>query len=176
MNNCHFTLKKLEKITAARNSDRVIALRKAIIEQFQSMEDLDFAKNCVFVDEAGFNLHTQRNFGRSLKRKSAKAVIPTGKGVTFTISGAISQAGIIDISVKKPEAVSAKKRKADGKEVKVNGKVGTRTEHYLSYLSNVMDVMDKNGMKGHYIVMDNAPIHKPRVIRRVVEERGYKCL
>ncbi|KAL1925911.1 hypothetical protein VTP01DRAFT_7250 [Rhizomucor pusillus] len=122
------------------------------------MEDLDFAKNCVFVDEAGFNLHTQRNFGRSLKRKSAKAVIPT------------------DISVKKPEAVSAKKRKADGKEVKVNGKVGTRTEHYLSYLSNVMDVMDKNGMKGHYIVMDNAPIHKPRVIRRVVEERGYKCL
>jgi hypothetical protein len=34
VNNCHFTLKRLEKITAVRKSDRVIALRKAIIEQF----------------------------------------------------------------------------------------------------------------------------------------------
>ncbi|PHZ08461.1 uncharacterized protein RHIMIDRAFT_76390 [Rhizopus microsporus ATCC 52813] len=79
------------------------------------MEGLYFAKSCVFIDEAGFNLHTQRKFGRSLKGKSAK-------GVTFTILAAISQAGTIDISVKKPEVTSAKKRKADGREVKVNAR------------------------------------------------------
>ncbi|ORE09136.1 hypothetical protein BCV72DRAFT_223861 [Rhizopus microsporus var. microsporus] len=39
-----------------------------------------------------------------------------------------------------------------------------------------MSVMDKNGMKGHYIVIDNASIHKLKVIRRVIEERDYKCL
>lgn len=32
----NITLKKLEKIPAARNSDRVIALPKAIIEQYKS--------------------------------------------------------------------------------------------------------------------------------------------
>lgn len=59
VNNCYFTLKS-EKTTAVRDSDRAIALRKAIIEQFQSMKDLNFIKKCIFVDKAGFNLHTEK--------------------------------------------------------------------------------------------------------------------
>lgn len=140
------------------------------------MKDLDFAKNYVFTDEAGFNLHTLRNFGRSFQGKPAKGTIPTGKGVTFTILYAVSQAGIIDIWVKKTRNSFSEKRKTDGKEIKVNGKFGTRTEHSLSYLSNVLNVRDKNGMKGHYIVMDNTPIRKPKVIWELIEERDYKCL
>ena len=58
----------------------------------------------------------------------------------------------------------------------VSGRVGTRTEHFLAYISNVMDVLDKNDMKGLYLVMDNAPIHSPVKIRDLVESRGYKCL
>jgi hypothetical protein len=53
--------------------------------------DLDFARNCVFIDEAGFNLHTQRNHGRSRKGAPAKGIVPTEKGITFTLLGAISQ-------------------------------------------------------------------------------------
>ncbi|KAI8977667.1 hypothetical protein BDF20DRAFT_942795, partial [Mycotypha africana] len=79
----NITLKKLVKIPAARNSDRVIALRKAIVEQYKSDADMDFSKNCVFIDEAGFNLHTQRNHGRSLKGTPANGTVPTGKGVTI---------------------------------------------------------------------------------------------
>ncbi|KAG1152233.1 hypothetical protein G6F37_002253 [Rhizopus arrhizus] len=172
----NITLKKLEKIPAARNSDRVIALRKAIIEQYKSDTDMYFSKHCIFIDEAGFNLHTQRNHGRSLKGTPAKSTVPTGKGVTFTILGVISQAGIISIGVKKPELASSKKRKADGKEVKINGKVGTRTEHFLVYLTNVMNTLDKNNIKSQYIVTNNAPIHKPKVIKTLVEERGHRCI
>ena len=70
---------------------------------------------------------------------------------------------MIDISLKKPQAASiSKKRKANGTTAMVvNGRVGTRTEHFLTYISNVMDVLDRNNMKGHYLVMDNAPIHTP---------------
>ena len=106
-----------------------------------------FTLNCVFIDEAGFNLHTQRNYGRSQKGASAKATIPTAKGVTITILGAISQAGVIDISLRKPQAVSvSKKRKAnDTTAMVVSGRVGTRTEHFLTYISNVcIDVLDRN--------------------------------
>ncbi len=39
-----------------------------------------------------------------------------------------------------------------------------------------MDVLDKNDMKGSYIVMDNAPIHKPATVRQCIEKRGYKCV
>jgi hypothetical protein len=77
--------------------------------------------------------------------------------------GAISEAGVIDISLKMPQAVStSKKRKVI--EISFNvvkGRIGTRTQHYLAYFSNVMDVLDKNNMKGQYLVMDNAPIHTP---------------
>lgn len=107
----NITLKKLEKIPVARNSDRLIALRKATIEQYMNDIDMHFSKNCVFIDEAGLNLHIQRNHGRSLKGTPAKSTVPTGKGITFTILGAIYQAGIINIGVKKPESASSKKKK-----------------------------------------------------------------
>ena len=175
---CKVTLKRLEKLPAARNTDRVISLRKEKVEEWEKMQDMDFSKNCVFIDEAGFNLHIQRSFGRSLKGTPAKGTVPTGRGVTVSILGAISEAGVIDISLKKPQAAStSKKRKANGKSVNVvNGRIGTRTENYLAYLSNVMDVLDKNEMKGHYLVMDNAPIHTPSAVRDSIESRGYKCL
>ena len=58
----------------------------------------------------------------------------------------------------------------------VNGRMGTRTEHYLAYLSDVMDVLDRNNMQGYYLVMDNAPIHTPAKVRDRIESRDYKCL
>ena len=73
----------------------------------------------MFINEAGFNLHTQRNHGCSRRGTPAKGTIPTAKGVTITILGAISDAGVTDI-----------------------------TEHFLAYVSNVMDVLDKNNMQG----------------------------
>ena len=170
--------KKLEKLPVARNSERVLKLRRERIEEWEAIPELDFAKNCVFIDEAGFNLHTQRNYGRSRKGTPAKGIVLTAKGITITILGAISQAGVIDISLKKPQAVSmSKKRKAnDTKAMMIRGQVGTRTEHFLTYISNVIDVLDRNDMKGHYLVMDNAPIHTPLKVRELVESRGYKCL
>src|ERR1700722_15719781 len=42
---CRVTLKKLEKLPAARNADRVINLRKEKVEQWETMQDLDFAHN-----------------------------------------------------------------------------------------------------------------------------------
>lgn len=56
---------------------------------------------------------------------------------------------IIKKKKKKTEAVSVKKRKANGKEVKVNGKVGAGTEYFLSYSFNVMSVQDTYRMKDH---------------------------
>jgi len=122
---CKLTLKKLEKLPATRNSDRVLRLRRERIEEWEATPELDYGKNCVFIDEAGFNLHTQRNYGRSRKGTPAKGIVPTAKGITITILGAISQAGVIDISLRKPQAVSiSKKRKAnDTRAMVVSGRV-----------------------------------------------------
>ena len=69
----------------------------------------------------------------------AKGIIPTARDVTITILGAISDAGVIDISLKKPQAVSiSKKRKTNDTTARVvSDRIGTRTEHFLTYISNV---------------------------------------
>ncbi|KAI9250874.1 hypothetical protein EDC94DRAFT_495321, partial [Helicostylum pulchrum] len=80
--------------------------------------------------------------------------------------------GVIDISLRKPtSSVGSKKRKVNGKEVKINDRVGTRSEHFLAYLNNMMDCLDRNGLQGYYLVMDNAPINKPVPIREAIEGR-----
>lgn len=144
---------------------------------FLADEGMDFERNCVFLDEAGFNLHIVRNRGWSAKGKPAKTIVPSNRGTSITILGAISPVGVIDISLRKPTSVSApKKRKADGKSIKVTK--GTNTDHYLAYISNVMDVLDKNNLRDFYLVMDNAPIHGPRgkKVEEFISKRGYKCV
>ena len=118
--------------------------------KWKAIQHLAFTKDCVFIDESGFKLHTQRSVGRSLKGTPARGTIPTGRGVT-SILGAIPEAWIIDISLKKPQAIPmSKKTKGNGKVVIViNGRIGTRAEHYLAYLCNVMDVLDRNNMSCH---------------------------
>lgn len=134
-------MKKLEKISVARNSETVL--------QWLADKEMDFENNCLFLDEEEFNLHMTRTRDWSKKGESAKTTVPASKGTTITILGAISSAGLIDISLRKPIMVSgAKKRRVDGKVVTTTAKVGTRAEHYLYYLSNAMDVLDRNNMRG----------------------------
>lgn len=176
-NVCTLSMKRLEKIPAKRNDPDTIENRKTTVEFRIANTDMDFEKNCVFLDEAGCNLNITRNRGWSKKGKPAKTIVPSARGISITILGAISADGVIDISLRKPtSAVSKKKRKIDGKTVQINGRVGTRSEHFLSYLNSMMDYLDRNGLHEYYIVMDNAPIHKPTTIRKQIEDRGYKCV
>jgi hypothetical protein len=51
----------------------------------------------------------------------------------------------------KPRAASSKRRKMNGRAVDVvNGRIGTRIEHYLAYISNVMHVLDRTDMKRYH--------------------------
>ena len=34
--------------------------------------------------------------------------------------------------------------------IAVNGRIGTRTEYFLTYISNVMDVLDRNDIKEEF--------------------------
>ncbi|KAG2198725.1 hypothetical protein INT47_005410 [Mucor saturninus] len=174
---CALSMKRLEKIPARRNHIDVIEQRKLAVETWLGDEEMDFRKNCVFIDEAGFNVTITRNRGWSKRGTPAKAIVPSARSTSITILGAISVDGVIDISLRKPtSSVATKKRKVDGREVKINGRVGTRSEHFLTYLSSMMDCLDRNGFHDYYLVMDNAPIHKPAAIRELIENREYKCV
>ncbi|CEP09236.1 hypothetical protein [Parasitella parasitica] len=88
-----------------------------------------------------------------------------------TTQWAISATGLINVSLRVPKRI--KKRKL-GHET--NGySIRTVTGHYLSFLKATLDEMDKYlEIKGHYLVMDNAPIHSSTDIGKYIHCRGYR--
>ncbi|KAL1933710.1 hypothetical protein VTP01DRAFT_7800 [Rhizomucor pusillus] len=115
-----------------------------------------------------------RTAQRWAKQKGDPAVVtvPTTRVKTTTILGAISAAGLIKVSVRIPKP--NKKGKADQKSEYIS--TGTVTGHYISFLKDTLDEMDNYPhMKGHYLVMDNAPIHRSKDIAKYIEVRGYRC-
>ncbi|KAL1934550.1 hypothetical protein VTP01DRAFT_6732 [Rhizomucor pusillus] len=86
--------------------------------------------------------------------------------------GTISASGLINCSLRllRPPA---KKRKRGGCGGLIS--TGTVTGHYLSFLKATVDEMDRYPhMKGHYLVMDNAPIHTSNDIAKYITSRGYR--
>lgn len=55
----------------------------------------------------------------------AAFIVPSAHSTSTTILGAISVDDVIEISLRKPtSSIGSKKRKVDGKEVKINSRVG----------------------------------------------------
>lgn len=65
----------------------------------------------------------------------------------------ISVDGVIDISLRKPtSSVVTKKGEVGGREIKINGRVGTRSEQFLTYLSSMMDCLGRNWCHGRLYI------------------------
>lgn len=93
-------MKRLEKIPARRNHIDVINARKDSVEEWIADANMDFENNCVFIDEAGFNINITCNRDWSKKGTPAKAIVPTARSTSITILDAISADGVIDISLR----------------------------------------------------------------------------
>ncbi|KAG2221267.1 hypothetical protein INT45_012388 [Circinella minor] len=88
------------------------------------------------VDKTASSIILHRNFNRSKRVSPARAVIPSQRGVSIAILGAICELGIINVSLRKPPSVqSNKKRKQNDGTTLLDACIGTRTEHFIE-LSN----------------------------------------
>ncbi|OAD79029.1 hypothetical protein PHYBLDRAFT_62206 [Phycomyces blakesleeanus NRRL 1555(-)] len=108
---CALTLKKLEKLPEKRDDVNTIEMRRDRILEWQQLADFNYLSNCVFINEAGFNMHIKRTFGHSVSGTPAKTTVPTQRGVSITILGAMCERGIVSLSLKKPTAVATKKKR-----------------------------------------------------------------
>ncbi|KAG1611262.1 hypothetical protein G6F46_009390 [Rhizopus delemar] len=159
---CNFSLKKADFHSIERNSPAKLEERYNWVCQWKNI-DMNFLANRVFLDESAFDINMQRSRAWSKKGTSAIITRPTTRANTTSILGAISAAVLITVGVKKLRP--AKKRKADG-----YISSGTVIGHYVSFLKMTLDEMDQHPhMKGHYIVIDNVPIHTHKNIKRYIE-------
>ncbi|KAG1371861.1 hypothetical protein G6F61_011554 [Rhizopus arrhizus] len=146
---CSYTLKRITKIPAKRNSSDVVELRFRAVEAWIKDSNISFMQNCIFIDEAGFNLYAVGSQGRSKKGEPAKVV--------SSILGVICSLDVVNVRLKVTKA-------------------GTKWKGFMAFLIHVMDVLDKHNLKGCNSVMDNAPIHKPETITEEVSKREYRII
>lgn len=171
-----------------RDVERTLRLRYEVVSKWKEM-DVDFQKNCVFVDEAGFNTHMIRGRAWSKVGEPANTTVHKQRGANISIVECIAYFGTVNFSKAEPLTKgdagkleheyanpASKKRKAKDPEKKKPLKKGTTAYHIVKFMETVMDTLDKHDKKGLFVVMDNYRIHHSAFVVDVINKRRYKPL
>ena len=116
---CNLGIKIVIRYHTARNNSKTLEARAKFVEEWVQKGML-YMQNCVFLDESGFDINMRRL--RAWSQRGTQAIIesPSARAVSYTIIGAISAFGVVNVSirdpgnVKKRKVVGATKRKAPG--------------------------------------------------------------
>lgn len=138
--------------------------------------DMDFSKNCVFTDEASFNINMRSSRAWAPKWQMAVVTTPTTKALSPTVIGTVSSVGVINLSVRMPKQ-PPEIRKVQGDKKKSIETISREEEpkdatagHYVKFLEATLDKHDQ--MRGFHLVMDNAPIHSSKQMAELIESRS----
>lgn len=174
---CNLSIKVVSRHPVARNKEENLQKRADWVEKWVQ-NGMDYLKNCIFVDESGFDINMRRSRGWSPRGSKSITETPSTKATSHSVLGAISAIGVVNMklresgNLKRRKVMGATKRKAPEGQLSVPK--GTTGEHYLQFISDTMDIMDEfSEMKGYFIIMDNAPIHVPEIIDPIIMQRGY---
>lgn len=130
---------------------------------------MNYLTNCVFVDEAGFNINMRSHNARSVRGTPEIVETPT----THTILGATTAQGVISVEIREPLMEAERERCPQRKKITK----GTVTGYYMKLISKTLDEMDRfPEIRNFYIVMGNAPIHTSQDITNLIETRGYRAI
>ncbi|EIE79795.1 hypothetical protein RO3G_04500 [Rhizopus delemar RA 99-880] len=188
-NNMHISVKRPTFEAEKRNSIENLNTRYQWFMEWKD-SNLDYTKNCVFIDEAGFNINTRNSWARSARGIPAIVQVPKSRSPSHTIIGAIHASSVLHVVLKKPPPKSDRssqnkkiKKTNNGKKRAASeiGKEDTNVEEDEETVDTAKpaskDAMDLDqSLKGSYIVMDNASIHKSAPMKRKIESRGYHVM
>ena len=86
-----FTRKRLSLVPLERNSMRNVDARQEYCQNINSVRD----SNLVFLDETGFNLHTKKQYGYSIKNTKAYLTAPANRGKNMSLMCFIDVNGVV---------------------------------------------------------------------------------
>lgn len=110
-NNMLISIKKPTFDPKVRNSEDNLQTR---YEWFMKWKDsnLDYTNNCVFIDEAGFNINMRNNWVRSVVGTPAQVKVEKVRSPSHTVIGAIDCTSVLHVAMKKPPPKSQKGSKS----------------------------------------------------------------
>ena len=100
-----------------------------------------------------------------LEGQMAATTTPTTKAPSYTILGAISPVGVVNLSIRVPKQLPTVRkvqggRKSKKKNLNLLRKMFPKAGHYRRFIQETL-ILDKyDQMRGLYFIMDHAPIHK----------------
>jgi hypothetical protein len=65
---------------------------------------MDFTKNCVFIDESGFDINLKPSRAWAPKGKDAIVERPKTRAISHSIIGCISAVGVINVNIRVPSS------------------------------------------------------------------------
>ncbi|GAA5815535.1 hypothetical protein MFLAVUS_009047 [Mucor flavus] len=146
---CNLSIKKATFRPESRNDEANLIKRLQWVQEWDQT-DMDFSKNCIFIDESGFDINMSSSRTWAPKGKEAVVLRPLTKAPSYSIIGAISSIGVINLSVRVPKAPPKIRKIQGGKKRKVPEDIsrkdepkGTTTGHYLKFINDTLDIMDK---------------------------------
>ncbi|KAI8644075.1 hypothetical protein BD408DRAFT_414025 [Parasitella parasitica] len=90
LHECNLTMKRVTLQPLSRNSPENLEVRYKWTNEWAINSDMNYLENCVFVDEAGFNINMRSPFARSMRGAPAIVETPTTRVITPTVLGAIT--------------------------------------------------------------------------------------
>ncbi|KAG1443928.1 hypothetical protein G6F56_010494 [Rhizopus delemar] len=162
---CGMSVKRALFRPAERNSDAKIEARFQWVTELLKT-DIDYMTNCVFIDKLGFNINMKSSMAWAPVGETPIVEIPKTRATSHTIIGAISPLGVVNVQLKVPKVV-----------VVSNSKKEKRARHYFNFVSETIQIMNQyEEFRGHYLIMDNYPIHNHVDIRKYIETHDYGCV
>jgi hypothetical protein len=139
---CAISFKLVRKESVERNS--VVKIQQRFEYVTQVMEsDVDYLSNCVFIDEAAFNVNMKRSGGWASRGQTPVVKVPFTRAENRTILGAVCYHGVVQLSLRKPKApFQNKRRKVD--DHNSNSRTGTVTGHHKQFLFDLMTCLDEH--------------------------------
>ncbi len=137
--------------STAKETERVKLLTQEFITNIAEIATRDTYR-FLFLDETGSNLHTQRDYGRSLQGEHIEVARPVSKGTNITTLGVMSWEGIV---------------------VTESFEGGLRKDRFCNFLENKLN---EKLCKGDVIILDNARVHKAKEAAEVIKKHGIEVL
>ncbi|GAA5816026.1 hypothetical protein MFLAVUS_009548 [Mucor flavus] len=95
-------MKRVTLQPVSRNSPEILEARYTWTHEWAINSGMNHVENCVFVDEAGFNINMRSSFARLMRGTSAIVETPTTRAITHTVLGAITTNDVIALEIREP--------------------------------------------------------------------------
>ena len=147
------TVKKASRELENVNSQNNIQKRKLYALDF-SQNSPSNKKNCIFIDECGFNCHLRKTCARSRIGLRANIVLPTIRGRNITLIAAINSENVIHYKIVSDGTCNSAK--------------------FGEFLSELVQILNNDSRyKGSWLILDNAQIHKSKELRDLILNTSY---